>query len=279
MRGRCRSPPARRAAAPRGRSAETQAQASDEPPTSTRSSPPVIRAAVDDADRVKVGRRPRRRASTKCPAQESTPASSTISPASPVSSVSSRSAASRGSSPKSTPPPGSVHMPSERAVAPGAMRLSRMASPSTHSAYAATRVMRRGCVGHFAAYSSAPRKWMLTYGSSPITDRVVTRADLEQVAGPDLEDASVVHLDAVASRQDEPDVRDLAAPPCPARRRRAPTSASRARTRRGRRSCRRSGRGRTRRAGSRGARRGRRSDERMAADSGIGVSLLSASSV
>jgi hypothetical protein len=33
-----------------------------------------------------------------------------------------------------TPPPGRVHIPSELAVAPGAMRLSKIASLSVHSA-------------------------------------------------------------------------------------------------------------------------------------------------
>src|SRR5919108_439183 len=41
-------------------------------------------------------------------------------------------------------------------------------------------------------------------------DRVVARTDLEEVAGSDLEYAPVVHLDPVAARQHEAQMRDVA---------------------------------------------------------------------
>ena len=99
-------------------------------------------AVVDDAQRVRVARRPcapgvpaggrsrrarsRRRATSR-----------------PVSSCTSRTTASRGSSPWSSPPPGRVH--SSSLVSRLARRLSRMWSSRRMTAYAATRCTFRTC--------------------------------------------------------------------------------------------------------------------------------------
>ena len=65
-------------------------------------------------------------------------------------------------------------------------------------------------------------------------DAVVARADVEQVAGPHLELGAVGHHDAVPPRHDQPDVGDRAERLAQRLARRAPTSASPARTRPGR---------------------------------------------
>ena len=63
----------------------------------------------------------------------------------PVSSCTSRTTAASGCSPKSIPPPGSVHC--SFSEIDGAIRASRMSPPRTIRAYAATRWRRGSCVG------------------------------------------------------------------------------------------------------------------------------------
>ena len=63
----------------------------------------------------------------------------------PVSSCTSRTTAASGCSPKSIPPPGSVHC--SFSEIDGAIRASRMSPPRTIKAYAATRWRRGSCVG------------------------------------------------------------------------------------------------------------------------------------
>ena len=89
-----------------------------------------------------VSRSPRSPASkTRCadPIQIGRPSSQ----ASPVSSCTSRTTASSGCSPKSMPPPGSVHC-SWSEIA-GAIRASRISPARTITAYAATRCRRGSC--------------------------------------------------------------------------------------------------------------------------------------
>ena len=92
------------------------------------------RAARSRASPAAAGRRARRgdaRATSTIPATR---------PMRPVSSSSSRTTASSGRSPKSIPPPGSVHHPGDGS--PDARRQQRSRSPSRQIAYAATRTRR-----------------------------------------------------------------------------------------------------------------------------------------
>ena len=99
-------------------------------------------AVVDDPQRVRVGAPAR--AARCCAGGRSRRARSPRSTTSrPVSSCTSRTTASRGSSPCSRPPPGSVH--SSLLVSRLASRESRMRSSRTMTAYAATRCTFRTC--------------------------------------------------------------------------------------------------------------------------------------